>query len=644
MRAACPRPALAEKRKMDELEVNNHNKDPKIAEKTKGIANRNFLIAGIIFCLALAVRLIYLYESSDNPSFQVPIVDSKIYDETARALISGQGLVSNFFWQPFFYQIFLSVVYLFSDNSIIFTKVLQVLLGALTCVLTYKLGERIFGGRAGIIAGLIAAFYGPMFFYESELLATGWAAFWAVVIVWLFLEVKEKDKSKQWFYLGLCGALGIITRPEFILFFIAGCIWLRFQVPRELSLMPRFIALFAGIALIIVPVGGVSAYATGKFSVISSSGGINLYIGNNPDYCKMLTIRPGGEWSKLIELPSKHGMGKNVWEEDKFFKQRVMEYVKNQPLDFAKGLGRKTLELISSREIPRNLDVYLFGKWSRLLRLLTWKASGFGFPFGAVFPFVVLGVIFNWKRIPVPVLFFVAFYSLSIVLVFVASRYKAPMVPILAILAAAGLVSAVEMVKLKRWRDVILMAAAGAGAVLISTLPGPFCQEQVDFEPEFYQFVGHGMVKRGFYDKAMECLTKSLQMKPDYNETYFYMGEALRGQGKFDEAIESYKKALELKLDSSIEYVAHNNLGAMLVWQDKLDEAIEQYKETIRLKPDYPIVHNNIGIALLKQGRVDEAIKYFEEALRLRPGFREASKNLATALAEQKESKETVQP
>ncbi|MFA5251842.1 MAG: glycosyltransferase family 39 protein, partial [Phycisphaerae bacterium] len=179
---------------MDELEVNNHNEDRKSSTK------RSFFVACIIFSLALTVRLIYLYESSANPTFQVPIVDSKIYDETARAFVSGQGMVSNFFWQPFFYQFFLSVVYIFSGNSIIFAKIIQVLLGALTCALTYKLGKKIFGERTGIIAGLIAAFYGPMFFYESELLATGWAAFWAVAIVLLFLEVKEKDKGWHWFF------------------------------------------------------------------------------------------------------------------------------------------------------------------------------------------------------------------------------------------------------------------------------------------------------------------------------------------------------------------------------------------------------------------------------------------------------------
>jgi predicted negative regulator of RcsB-dependent stress response/4-amino-4-deoxy-L-arabinose transferase-like glycosyltransferase len=630
---------------MSDWEVNNSNEGQKIAEGAESFANRNFWIACIIFSLALIIRFMYLYESSANPSFQTPIVDSKTYDEMAEAFAKNQILGSNFFWQPFFYPFFLSMVYFFSDNSIICAKVIQVLLGALTCALIYRLGEKIFDRRIGIIAGFITVFYGPMFFYDSELMATGWAAFWAVVVVSLFLEVKEKDKGWYWFFLGLSGALGIITRPELLLIFLAGCFWLWRRVPRELSLVPRFGVLFAGVALVMVPVSIAAACATGRFSVMPSSGGLNLYIGNNPNYCETLSIRPGEEWdSLLIKLPSQHGMGKSVWDEDRFFKQQVMEYVKNQPFDFAKGLGRKAMEIVCSREIPRNLNIYMFGKWSRLLRLLTWKAGGFGFPFGLIFPLAVLGIIFNWRHIPAPVIFFVVLYPLSIILVFVAGRYRVPMIPILAVLASAGLISAAERVRLRRWREFILIAAVVAGTVLLSTLPGPFCEEQVAFEPEFYQFVGHGLIKRGHYDKAMECLSEALRLKPDYNETYFYMGEALRGKGKIDEAIEYYKKTLGLKQDKSIEYIAHNNLGTVLVEQGKMDEAIEQYKETIRLKPDYPIVHNNLGTALLKQGKVDEAIEHYKEALRLKPDFAEARENLASALAQQSKSKDTVKP
>lgn len=618
---------------MNEWEVNNSNEGQKIVEGTKILTKSAY----IIFSIAFVIRLIYLYESSASPSFQIPIVDSKVYDETAKALVAGQGLTSNFFWQPFFYQFFLSVVYFYSDNSIIFAKFIQVLLGALTCALTYKLGEKIFDRQIGIIAGLITAFYGPMLFYESELLATVWETFWVVVIIMLFLKAKEWDKGWPWFFLGLCGALGVITRPTLLPFVLAGFIWLRLRIRRELSLMNTFGLLLAGFALAAVPVGIATMSTIGKFSILPASGGINLYIGNNPDRCQTVTIRPGGDWERLVALPSQHGMGETALDEDKFFKQRVIEYVKNQPFDFVKGLGCKTMEFICSREIPRNVSIYIFRRWSLLLRLLTWKAGGFGFPFGLILPLAVLGVIFNWRRLPMPVTLFVVLYPSSVILFFVASRYRIPAVPIFAILAAAGLLSVVKRVQLKRWRELILITAVVVGMVLLSTLPGPFCQEQGNLEPEFFRFVGIGMNMRGRYAEAMDCFSEALRLKPDYNETYFPMGEALRGQGKLSEAIECYRKALQMKLDDSVEYMVHNNLGAALAGQGKVDEAIEQYKEAIRLKPDSPLVYNNLGAALEKQGKIEEAIEQYKEALRLKPDFAEASKNLASASALRRE-------
>ena len=40
----------------------------------------------------------------------------------------------------------------------------------------------------------------------------------------------------------------------------------------------------------------------------------------------------------------------------------------------------------------------LFGEWSSLMRVLTWKVGGFGFPFGIVLPFAVVGLVYYWRR------------------------------------------------------------------------------------------------------------------------------------------------------------------------------------------------------------------------------------------------------
>jgi 4-amino-4-deoxy-L-arabinose transferase-like glycosyltransferase len=105
-----------------------------------------------IFALALVVRLVYLWESSAGPSFAIPVLDAGTYDGLARSLTAGQRVSGELFWQPVFYPYFLSIVYWLSDGSIIFGKIVQVLLGSLTCLLTYYLGKRVFNNGTGMIA------------------------------------------------------------------------------------------------------------------------------------------------------------------------------------------------------------------------------------------------------------------------------------------------------------------------------------------------------------------------------------------------------------------------------------------------------------------------------------------------------------
>jgi len=82
-------------------------------------------------------------------------------------------------------------------------------------------------------------------------------------------------------------------------------------------------------------------------------------------------------------------------------------------------------------------------------------------------------------------------------------------------------------------------------------------------------------------------------------------------------------------------YVAHNNLGNVLLKMSKVDEAIAHFQKALQSKPDFAEAHLNLGIALLQQGHVDEAIVHCRTALRIRPDFAEAHLNLGMALLQQ---------
>lgn len=79
-------------------------------------------------------------------------------------------------------------------------------------------------------------------------------------------------------------------------------------------------------------------------------------------------------------------------------------------------------------------------------------------------------------------------------------------------------------------------------------------------------------------------------------------------------------------------WMAHNNLGSVLVEAGRGDEAIAHFEEALKLRPIYPEAENNLGDALTRLSRPTEAIPHLERALRLRPAYAEAHNNLGNAL------------
>ena len=67
-------------------------------------------------------------------------------------------------------------------------------------------------------------------------------------------------------------------------------------------------------------------------------------------------------------------------------------------------------------------------------------------------------------------------------------------------------------------------------------------------------------------------------------------------------------------------WVAHNNLGNVLLERGDRAGAISQYKQAIDAWPDGAWVHNNLGYALANEGKFQEAVIQLKQSLRFQPG------------------------
>ena len=255
-----------------------------------------------VFLAALVLRLIYLREGASSPTFAFPIIDAGTYHDQAAALAQGHTLKSGLFWQPVLYPLLLGAIYAVVGVSIVAAQTAQALLGALTCVLTRRLGTRLFDARVGLAAGLATACYGPLIFHEAELLAAGLAAFWTVALLLLLTDERRRSGSGWAFLWGLCGALSVLTRTEFLPFFLAASIVSLLSARRaegSRGLPGRRVAMIAaGFAVVVIPASLLNQRLSGHFTFLPASGGVNLFIGNNPEPCRTLAIRPGWAWEQ----------------------------------------------------------------------------------------------------------------------------------------------------------------------------------------------------------------------------------------------------------------------------------------------------------------------------------------------------------
>ncbi|MBI5432091.1 MAG: glycosyltransferase family 39 protein [Planctomycetes bacterium] len=99
-----------------------------------------------------------------------------------------------------------------SDEPLVLVKAVQLALGACTAVFALLLGAELFGLAVGVIAGVLVASYGPLYYLEAQLLREGPALCALLALAWaLARELRiERGDVGRWLACGLLGvAIGL---------------------------------------------------------------------------------------------------------------------------------------------------------------------------------------------------------------------------------------------------------------------------------------------------------------------------------------------------------------------------------------------------------------------------------------------------
>jgi tetratricopeptide (TPR) repeat protein len=132
----------------------------------------------------------------------------------------------------------------------------------------------------------------------------------------------------------------------------------------------------------------------------------------------------------------------------------------------------------------------------------------------------------------------------------------------------------------------------------------------------------------------------TLARNPECWMAHTNLGIVLLQKGQLDEGIAHYRAALQMQPDS---WDAEYNLGTALVGKGEVDEAIVHCERAVAMQPNDPDARVSLGDALLQKQRVDEAIGHYRKAMALRPDYFLARYGLARAFLEKGELDTAVQ-
>jgi tetratricopeptide (TPR) repeat protein len=617
----------------------------------------------LIGFFALVIRLIYLFELRGTPLLAVIIGDARQYELWAAQIASGHWLGSEVFYQTPLYPYLLAVIFKLGGHSLVAVRVVQAILGATSCVFLGFAGRRFFSQRVGLIAAAMLAIYPPAIFFDGLIQKASVDLFLATLLLAVLAEFCHRPRWEWLVVAGAALAAFTLNRENARVLYPVIGVWLLIYF-RHVSFKRRVVwgAIFtAAVALMLLPVAIRNYHVGGEFMISTAQLGPNLYIGNHPGAEGAYEPLVPGRGDAVYERDdakrlAEEAMGRKLspGQVSDYWVGRSLGYVRSQPWDWLRLMGRKFLLVFNATEAADTESIEVYSEYSLILRIILWLN------FGVILPLAVFGAWLSrrdWRRLALLSALLLAM-AFAVAIFYVVARYRYPIVPIVILFAAAAL-SAIPGLRSQNWRRWL----PGILLALIVAIPSNFLwrnsndetwlnlgQELIRMErpaeavrllrkavdaspgyPPAHFNLGVAFNQEGQKEPALDEFTAAIKLQPDYFEAHAAMGLTLLETGRPIGAVKHFREAVRLRPNLP---GARRNLGNALMQTDSHAEAIKEYEEALRLEPNHAATYNSLAVALQQAGRVDEAIKNYEAALRLQPDDAAVHSNLAIALDE----------
>jgi Flp pilus assembly protein TadD len=602
--------------------------------------------------LGVALRAEYLRELLHTPFGRHPVLDGIFYENAARQILNGAPLAADpaCFRAPL-YPFFLAAVHAVAGDGLLAPRLVQLALGLVTIVLVRAIARRTHGERVANVAGFLAAGYGMFIYHEAEILGVALGVLLQTLATLLLLDAGRRGSLGRTIAGGLALGLTAITHATALVLAPVAFFWL-LAVGRRGPRGPLALRLAALTVAVTLPVSLATLrnrLVTGDFVLVATQGGINLYVGNNPEADGRTSLVPGtvdeealaGDYRDLFEVAAENiaeratGREMSAGEINAYWTARAGAWMRANPGDAARLLGQKALLFWTGLESSNNRDLEdQAQRWTPIL-------APFLRELAFLMPLVLLGLFLHRGRSPESTLLvgFIVAYWAAITAFFVCSRFRQPVLATMMPFAAAGAVGLFDSVRGAARRP-------GATAGTLALLAALFLVTNqnlldrlgvVDLSlpnAPFHRYnLGVLLAEEGNLEAAVEEYRAARELHPEDPRIGLNLGSALLRLGREDEAIAALERVAAL----SPVYAerAQGMIGAWAVQQGDWDEAIARFRAVLRARPESEEGRLALGAAYLAAGRPEDAAEQFR--LLLERGTRQpavARRNLGLALLE----------
>jgi 4-amino-4-deoxy-L-arabinose transferase-like glycosyltransferase len=305
--------------------------------------------------------------------------------------------------------------------NIIGIRIFMCLIESLLIPACYLLGQSVSGSRRlGLVAGTVAVLFPTWIIPSGAVLTDIPAAILVTLMAWMLIEGHRRNSLLWIIGAGIVWGAATLTRAGSLIYAPAIVLWLWLMMVGWKRRLAAVGAVTIPFVCMLAPWSIRNTYVQGRFVPLSTQGGIQLYISNNPEATGVIAI----DQAYVDGARQQRYPNSSEADRDKLFQAEADKFIRENPWRFAQLCFIRFVQLwkLYSPRVPLSNSLVMIAS------------------FGVALPFFLVQVVRRgWRRGPEILFLLIILCHTSLYMVYGSNvRYRIPIEPLVMVMAITG--------------------------------------------------------------------------------------------------------------------------------------------------------------------------------------------------------------